>query len=229
VHPLRSNLSPRSVRADARAEQGRAVWERVGSSLASGRPILVAGPDGCDLVVLAAEASARSTAFLIRHGTGFITVAMSAERLAALSVPPMPFVDGEGRRCLPLHVAVDARTGVTTGISAHDRARTIRLLADPLAVAADFTRPGHVVPVRIDLDTNLPPGRAESAAMVGLVAAGAATTAMCGLVSESAPEGIAQASEGAHFARIHGLALVHTWQVTQAFYRRLLLHQVDAL
>lgn len=188
------------------------------SAVAQGHPIVVAGPRGCDLVVLAARATTASTAFLIRHGSGFITVAMTADRLAALEVPAQR-VPGCGPPGPALHVAVDAAVGISTGISAHDRALTIRLLAEPLSTPASFIRPGHVLPVRADLDSNMPPGPVETAAMVGLVATESPVVAMCSLVSESDPTCIAQATEGERFAGEQGIAFLPSWEITKMFYR----------
>lgn len=187
-------------------------------AVAQGIPIVVAGPSGCELVVLAARATTASTAFLIRHGSGFLTVTMTADRLAALELPAQR-VSGFGPPGPALHVAVDAAVGITTGISAHDRALTIRLLAETSSTPASFVRPGHVLPVRADLDSNTPPGPVQTAAMLGLVAAETPVTAMCSLVSESDPTGIAQAAEGERFAGERGIAFLHSWDITQMYYR----------
>jgi 3,4-dihydroxy 2-butanone 4-phosphate synthase / GTP cyclohydrolase II len=199
----------------ARHRQG--ARESVLSAMAEGQPIVVANPGGCDLVVLATRASTASTAFLIRHGSGFIAVAMPTDRLTALELPPQSGLD-RGQHAPAFHAAVDAATGITTGISAHDRARTIRLLGDPSSTAAVFTRPGHIIPIRADFESNVPPGAAEAASMLGLVAADTPAAAICALVSAADPTTIAQAEEGRQFARQYGIAFVHSWEITQMFY-----------
>lgn len=198
------------------------------SALRHGTPIVVANPGGCDLVLAAAQATPVSTAFLIRYGSGFITVTMRAERLAELNLPALPVGD-LARRSPALHVAVDASAGVTTGISAHDRALTIRCLGETNSTPRHFTRPGHVLPVRVDLAANRPPGPAETAAMAGLVATGAVETAICSLVSASDPAGIAQSWEGEQFALTNRIPFVHSWQITQSFYQSALMWEMDAL
>jgi 3,4-dihydroxy 2-butanone 4-phosphate synthase/GTP cyclohydrolase II len=214
-----------STTLGARHEPG--ARESILAAMAEGQPIVVASPDGCDLIVLAARASTASTAFLIRHGTGFITVAMPADRLAALRIPSQGDFD-RSPHAPALHAAVDAATDITTGISAHDRARTIRLLSDPSSTPATFTRPGHVIPIRADFESNAPPGVAETVAMFGLVAAGTPVAAICSLVSDSDPTSIAQADEGQQIARGQGIAFVHSWEITQMFYHHCALRDLRA-
>ncbi|WP_166904062.1 3,4-dihydroxy-2-butanone-4-phosphate synthase [Mycobacterium sp. DL440] len=198
------------------------------SSVAEGLPLVVASPRGCDLMVLAARATTASIAFLVRHGSGFVTVAMTADRLAALGLPSQRARDG-GRHRPALHVAVDAVAGTTTGISAHDRALTIRLLGDPGSTPGDFLRPGHVIPVRADFESNLPPGVPETAAMIGLIAADAPATAICSLVVDADPTGIASAQQGRQFAETHGIGFVHSGDITHLFYRDRAMRDVHGM
>jgi 3,4-dihydroxy 2-butanone 4-phosphate synthase/GTP cyclohydrolase II len=102
-----------------------------------------------DLVMAAEHASREAMAFIVRHSSGFICVAMPAAHADALDLPPMVATSSNADRMRTAYaVTVDARVGVTTGISAADRARTAQMLADPRCVPADLTRPGHVVPLR---------------------------------------------------------------------------------
>lgn len=113
-------------------------------ALRLGRPVIVVDDRGSGELVLAAEhATDRSIAFLVRHTSGYLCVAAPAERWELLGVPRMPGCDV--RRGTPYRVAVDAAEGHTTGISARERARTIRLIADPRTQPEDLIRPGHVV------------------------------------------------------------------------------------
>lgn len=118
--------------------------------LADGRPIVLVdrSAEFAACIVLAAEhATARSVAFLVRHTSGFVCVAMTDHDLDRLDLPPMRGIWNDVDQ-LEFRVSVDAADGGTTGISAADRARTIRLLGAATTVAADFTRPGHVIPLR---------------------------------------------------------------------------------
>ena len=85
--------------------------------------------------------------FMATHGRGLICLPMTAERLDALQIPPM-VQDNTARRGTAFCVSIEARRDVTTGISAADRARTIRAAVAPATVASDLARPGHVFPLR---------------------------------------------------------------------------------
>ncbi|MEA2514369.1 MAG: 3,4-dihydroxy 2-butanone 4-phosphate synthase, partial [Thermomicrobiales bacterium] len=102
-----------------------------------------------DLAIAAQYVTPAAINFMARYGRGLICVAMTGERLDALQlpmmVPPDQNASGFGTA---FTVSVEAKTGVTTGISAPDRARTIRLLADPATTSNDLARPGHVFPLR---------------------------------------------------------------------------------
>jgi 3,4-dihydroxy 2-butanone 4-phosphate synthase/GTP cyclohydrolase II len=121
------------------------------AAMREGRPVLVT--DAADRenegdVVLSAHAATEPwIAWTIRHTSGLLCAPMPARRAADLHLPPM-VGHNEDPRGTAYTVTVDAKTGVSTGISAADRARTLRLLADPSATAASFVRPGHVLPLR---------------------------------------------------------------------------------
>src|ERR671935_1456640 len=100
-----------------------------------------------DLTRAAQLCSREDVAFIRKHARGVICVPMTAERLNDLELPQM-VSRNEARLGTAFTVSVDAREGVSTGISAADRARTIRVLADPQARPADLVRPGHVFPLR---------------------------------------------------------------------------------
>ena len=100
-----------------------------------------------DLIMAAELATPESVAFMIRHTSGIICVPMEETALARLDLPQMVPLNSESQRTA-FTVSVDARTGITTGVSSVDRAATIRALASPASVAADFVRPGHIFPLR---------------------------------------------------------------------------------
>ncbi len=85
--------------------------------------------------------------FMATHGRGLICLPMTAERLDALQIPPM-VQDNTARRGTAFCVSIEARSEVTTGISAADRARTIRVAVDPATRPLDLARPGHIFPLR---------------------------------------------------------------------------------
>src|SRR5712692_4242720 len=100
-----------------------------------------------DLIMAAECVSAEAINFMAKHGRGLICVPMTSERLRQLGVEQMVRQNREAFKT-DFQVSVDAATGVTTGISAADRARTIRVMADPTAVPEDLVQPGHVFPLR---------------------------------------------------------------------------------
>ncbi|MFA9429117.1 bifunctional 3,4-dihydroxy-2-butanone-4-phosphate synthase/GTP cyclohydrolase II [Egicoccus sp. AB-alg2] len=100
-----------------------------------------------DLVLAADAATPENLAFLVNHTSGVICVPMLGEDLDRLRIPMM-VVDNEDPKGTAYTVSVDAVEGTSTGISAADRARTIRVLADPGSTAEDVHRPGHVFPLR---------------------------------------------------------------------------------
>ena len=130
---------------------GSSSIETAIASIAAGRPVIVVDDEDRENegdVILSAElASPEWIAWTVAHSSGFICAPVSTEIADALDLPPM-VAHNEDVRGTAYTVTVDAAVGVTTGISAHDRARTLRVLADPDSVRDDLHRPGHVVPLR---------------------------------------------------------------------------------
>ncbi|MPZ00946.1 MAG: 3,4-dihydroxy-2-butanone-4-phosphate synthase [Actinophytocola sp.] len=115
------------------------------------------------LVLAAGMATKRTVAAMIRHTSGLLRAAMPAADLDRLAIPPMVARHDEPGQSR-FAVAVDAATGITTGISAGDRALVFRILADPTSVPGDLIRPGHVIPERVAFGGVLErPCRAEGA------------------------------------------------------------------
>jgi 3,4-dihydroxy 2-butanone 4-phosphate synthase / GTP cyclohydrolase II len=121
------------------------------AELRRGRPVLVVDDadreNEGDVVLPAQLASDDWVGWTVRHSSGVLCAPMPAELADRLALPPM-VADNQDPRRTAYTVSVDARHGVTTGISAADRARTLRLLADPATTAGDLVRPGHVFPLR---------------------------------------------------------------------------------
>ena len=120
-------------------------------ALKAGRPVLVTDHEDRenegDVILAAATATTDWMAWTIRHTSGYICVPMSEARADRLGLPLM-VADNQDPRHTAYTVTVDAAQGVSTGISAADRAHTIRLLAQEDSTPSDFNRPGHVVPLR---------------------------------------------------------------------------------
>ena len=100
-----------------------------------------------DLILAAQHVTPGAVNFMAKHGRGLICVPTTSERLQQLGIERMVRQNREIFRT-DFQVSVDAARGVTTGISAADRARTIHIMADPTAVPEDLVQPGHVFPLR---------------------------------------------------------------------------------
>lgn len=100
-----------------------------------------------DLIIAADAITADAMAFMIRHTSGLVCIALPGQVLDRLELPPMVADSADPFRTA-FTVSVDKRAGISTGISAADRAATIRALADPLTCAGDLVRPGHMFPLR---------------------------------------------------------------------------------
>lgn len=121
---------------------------RAAAQLRRGQPVvLVTGAGSGELVLGAERATADAIGFIVRHSSGYLRVALPERRADALGLP-LCAPEEAHRHDVAYAVSVDAAEGVTTGISAADRARTIRLLGSREACNQHFSRPGHVVPLR---------------------------------------------------------------------------------
>src|SRR5690242_144796 len=100
-----------------------------------------------DLTLAAEKVTPEAINFMARHGRGLICLAMTEERLEHLRIGPMT-AENTSQYGTAFCEAIDAREGVTTGISAYDRARTIKVAIDPASRPGDLARPGHVFPLR---------------------------------------------------------------------------------
>ncbi|WP_172125186.1 3,4-dihydroxy-2-butanone-4-phosphate synthase [Devosia sp. 919] len=100
-----------------------------------------------DLVAAAEFVTPEAINFMARYGRGLICLALDGEQVDQLGLAPM-VAHNEARRSTAFTVSIEAREGITTGISAYDRAQTIRVAADPKATKTDIASPGHVFPLR---------------------------------------------------------------------------------
>ena len=100
-----------------------------------------------DLIVAGEHATPTAINFMVRHARGLVCVPTTSERLEQLGIGRMVSQNRESHKT-DFQVSVDAAHGITTGISAADRARTIKILAEPKAVPDDLVQPGHVFPLR---------------------------------------------------------------------------------
>ena len=100
-----------------------------------------------DLTLAAEKVTPEAINFMAKHGRGLVCLSMTEERLEHLRIGPMT-AENTSQYGTAFCEAIDARAGVTTGISAYDRARTIKVAIDPATRPSDLARPGHVFPLR---------------------------------------------------------------------------------
>jgi 3,4-dihydroxy 2-butanone 4-phosphate synthase/GTP cyclohydrolase II len=184
--------------------------ERAIADIAAGKAVIVVDDEDRenegDLIAAASKATPQLIAFMVRHTSGVICVPMEGKTLDRLGLPPMT-VRNEDRKQTAYTVSVDARNGVTTGISAADRAHTVRALADSATEPYELTRPGHVFPLRaVDGGVLRRTGHTEAA--VDLARLAGLTPA--GVISEIVDDdgSMARLPRLTQFANEHGLAII---------------------
>src|SRR5256884_5861547 len=159
-----------------------------------------------DLTMAAELCDAEDVAFLRKHASGVICVPMTGERMSQLELPQM-VTRNEARLGTAFTVTVDAREGVTTGISAADRARTIRLLADPATKAHDLVKPGHIFPLQArEGGVLVRAGQTEAAVDLCRLAGLQPVGVICEITN--ADGSMARLPELKRFARRHGLKII---------------------
>ena len=184
--------------------------ERAVADIAAGRAVIVVDDEDRenegDLIFAAEHATAELMAFMVRYTSGYVCVPMTEETADQLELPPM-YHTNQDRRGTAYAVAVDARDGVTTGISAADRAYTIRLLAAAGTRPSDLARPGHVVPLRARAGGVLRrPGHTEAAIDLAVLAGLRPVGVLCELVNDDGT--MKRRPDLEQFAAEHHLALI---------------------
>ena len=195
---------------DTRPSAGLDAIDDAILAIKQGRPIVVVDDEDRenegDLIFAASAASPANVAFMIRHTSGYICVGMRGEVLDRLGLPPMTAVN-EDRKGTAYAVSVDARDVETTGISAVDRSRTIRVLADSATNPTDLTRPGHVMPLRaVEGGVLRRAGHTEAAVDLAALAGLAPAGALCELVNDDGT--MMRAPDCRRFADEHGLIMI---------------------
>lgn len=161
-----------------------------------------------DLAIAAEFATPQAINFMAREGRGLICVAMTGERLDELRIPLMvPPSENTTRFGTAFTVSVEARRGITTGISAFDRATTIRTLIDPATRPEDLARPGHVFPLRAAAGGVLMrPGQTEASLDLARLAGLYPAAVICEIMN---PDGtMARLPDLEAFAAHHGLSIL---------------------
>jgi 3,4-dihydroxy 2-butanone 4-phosphate synthase/GTP cyclohydrolase II len=159
-----------------------------------------------DLTVAASTITPEAINFMARHGRGLICLAMTPERLDHLEIP-LEVSDNSSRRDTAMCVSIDARERTTTGISAADRAETVRVTLDPDSAPRDLSRPGHVFPLRARSGGVLVrAGHTEAAVDLARIAGLEPAGVICEIMNDDGT--MARVPELTKFARKHGLLMI---------------------
>jgi len=159
-----------------------------------------------DLTIAAEKTTPEVVNFMAVHGRGLVCLALTAERCDELHLRPMS-ADNTSRFGTAFCESIDAREGTTTGISAADRALTIRRAIDPAARPSDLSRPGHVFPLRArEGGVLVRAGQTEAAVDLARLAGLAPAGVICEIMNEDGT--MARAPQLEQFCRRHGLKMV---------------------
>ncbi len=184
--------------------------ERAIADIARGKAVVVVDDEERenegDIIFAAAKATPELMAFTIRYSSGVVCVPMPAEMLDRLEIPLMTPHNKDKLRTA-YTISVDARDGVTTGISAKDRAHTVRVLADSATEPWEITRPGHVFPLRYrDGGVLVRRGHTEAAVDLATLAGLTPAGVLVEIVNDDGT--MKRGQELREFADEHGLAMI---------------------
>ncbi|MBY3178264.1 3,4-dihydroxy-2-butanone-4-phosphate synthase [Rhizobium leguminosarum] len=180
------------------------------SAIASGKMVVVVDDQNRenegDIVVAADAVTPETIAFMMTHARGLVCIAMEGERLDALDIPLMVPNNTESHKTA-FTVSVDYLKDTTTGISAADRAATVRALVDDRAKPAEFARPGHIFPLRANPRGVLGrPGHTEAAVDLARLAGRIPAGVICEVANDDGT--MSRLPELTLFAERHNLPLV---------------------
>jgi 3,4-dihydroxy 2-butanone 4-phosphate synthase/GTP cyclohydrolase II len=191
-------------------------------AIAAGGLVIVTDDEGRenegDLVMAAEKATPELVNMMIRHARGLICVPMTEPQLKRLGINPMVQQNREALRTA-FTVSVDAAEGITTGISAFDRARTIQLLANPATRSDDLVQPGHIFPLCSRPGGVLErAGHTEAAVDLAALAGLSPSAVICEILNEDGT--MARLPELAEFKRQHRLPLISISALIEYRHRR---------
>ena len=196
-----SNLTP--------AEAGIAPVETIVAELAAGRMVILVDEEDRenegDLILAADHVTPEAINFMARFGRGLVCLTLSRERCERLQLPPMVARNGT-RMGTAFTVSIEAAEGVTTGISAADRARTVQAAVAPDAQAADLVQPGHIFPLQaVDGGVLMRAGHTEAGCDLAAMAGCSPAAVICEIMKDDGT--MARLPDLQRFAAEHGLKI----------------------
>src|SRR6266516_6918132 len=212
------NLEPSSSRRQEAPDSKKnddafefASIEEALDELRAGRMIVVIDDEDSenegDLTMAAEAITPEAINFMATHGRGLICLAMTGERLDELDLPPMT-AENSSLGGTAFTISIDVKgPGVTTGISAHDRAETVKAAIDSLTLPEDFGRPGHVFPLRARRGGVLERrGQTEAAVDLASLAAMYPAGVICEIINDDGT--MARVPDLIRFCKKHGLLMI---------------------
>jgi 3,4-dihydroxy 2-butanone 4-phosphate synthase/GTP cyclohydrolase II len=158
-----------------------------------------------DLVLAADHVTPDAINFMARYGRGLICLTLSRERCEQLKLPPMVARNGD-KKGTAFTVSIEAAEGVTTGISAADRSRTVQAAVDPKAVPDDLVQPGHIFPLQaVDGGVLMRAGHTEAGCDLATMAGCSAASVICEIMKDDGT--MARLPDLQLFAAEHGLKI----------------------
>jgi 3,4-dihydroxy 2-butanone 4-phosphate synthase / GTP cyclohydrolase II len=208
-----------------RCERANYVFDEVDTAVAAisrGEFVVVVDDENRenegDLIIAADAVTALDMAFMVRHTTGIVCIALPGDVLDRLELPLMVQDNQESHRTA-FTVSVDCRLGISTGVSAADRAQTLRTLASNTSRASDLVRPGHVFPLRARSGGVLERrGHTEAAYDLVRLAGRGSGGVLCEIVNDDGT--MARRPALLAFAAKHGLATISIHQLVEHRMRR---------
>ena len=186
-----------------------------------------------DLVIPAEKADAKAVNFMAKHGRGLICLAMTRERVGKLRLPLMS-AQNQTRHQTAFTVSIEAREGITTGISAADRARTIAVAIDPTKNAEDIITPGHVFPlVAREGGVLVRAGHTEAEVDIARLAGANPAGVICEIMNEDGS--MARLPDLVPFAKEHKLKiatiadLISYRRRNESLIKRIKTHEIESL
>ncbi|MFM8930039.1 MAG: bifunctional 3,4-dihydroxy-2-butanone-4-phosphate synthase/GTP cyclohydrolase II [Betaproteobacteria bacterium] len=179
------------------------------AELAAGRMVILVDEEDRenegDLVLAADHVTPQAINFMAKHGRGLICLTLTRERCERLRLPPMAARNGT-KHSTAFTVSIEAATGVSTGISAADRARTIEVAVAPHAQASDLVQPGHVFPLQAqDGGVLMRAGHTEAGCDLAGMAGLSPSAVICEIMNDDGT--MARLPDLGVFAREHGLKI----------------------
>lgn len=191
--------------------------EKAALMVQEGRPVILVDDEDRenegDFIVAAERISEKSVNFMIRNGTGIVCLSMTKERLKELELPLM-VQDNEDLFRTAFTVTIDAKRGISTGVSAADRAATILAAIADTATPSDLCRPGHIFPLRAKEGGVLKrPGHTEGSIDLAVIAGFKPAAVLCELMN---PDGtMSRLPQIIEFAQEHELTVLSIQDIVE--------------